>query len=215
MNELTLQQKGSRPHIRFEPRPVEDREASIAAGRKIYKDIDWVIITPPGGKDVREDHAEAWLAKIEAQSQVGQYDYEWVDAFRKMYAMYKDGKEMPENGTPLRMCVTLFSPAEIQNCLAVNVRTLEDLANANEEAISRLGMGGRALKTRAQTALSTGDGKESAMRVEALEVENASLKERVSDLTAVVNELRDQMAMMVPAEQRRGPGRPPKQQEGA
>lgn len=52
------------------------------------------------------------------------------------------------------------------------------------------------------------------MRVEALEVENSSLKERVADLTAVVNELKEQMATMMPLEHRRGPGRPPKQ-EGA
>lgn len=117
---------------------------------------------------------------------------------------------MPEDGTPLRMCTTLFSPAEIQNCLAINIRTLESLAQANEEALGRIGMGARALKTRAQEALKTGDGKESAMKVEALTLENESLKQRVGDLTAVVEEMRAQMAIMMPAEQRRGPGRPPK-----
>lgn len=199
MQELRLQEKGPRPHVRFETRPAEDRAASVEAGRKIYKDIDWVIVTPAGGKDVREDHAESWLAKIEGQAQNGMYDYEWAHDFRKMYEMYKDGKEMPENGTPLRMCTTLFSPAEIHNCLAINVRTLEDLASANEEALSRIGMGARALKTRAVEALKTGEGKESAMKVEALEVQNSELKQRVEDLMDVVNDLKEQMATMVPA----------------
>lgn len=208
MQELQLQEKGPRPHVRFETRPAEDRAASIEAGHKVYKDIDWVIVTPSGGKDVREDHAEAWLAKIEGQAQTGMYDYEWARDFRKMYDMYKDGKDLPEDGTPLRMCTTLFSPAEIQNCLAINVRTLEGLAQANEEALMRMGMGARALKLRAQQALQTGDGKESAMKVEALTIENEGLKQRVNDLTAVVEEMRQQMASMVPVEQRRGPGRP-------
>lgn len=198
MQELRLQEKGSRPHVRFEARPAEDRAASIEAGRKVYKDIDWVIVTPAGGKDVREDHAEAWLAKIDGQAQVGMYDYEWARDFRKMYEMYKDGKEMPESGTPLRMCTTLFSPAEIANCLAVNVRTLEELASANEEALGRIGMGSRALKTRAVEAIKTGDGKESAMKVEALEIQLADLKQRNADLMNVVNDLKDQMATMVP-----------------
>lgn len=215
MQELQLQEKGPRPHVRFETRPAEDRAASIEAGHKVYKDIDWVIVTPSGGKDVREDHAEAWLAKIEGQAQTGMYDYEWARDFRKMYDMYKDGKELPENGTPLRMCTTLFSPAEIQNCLAVNVRTLEELAASNEEALGRIGMGARALKTRAQAAIKTGEGKESAMKVEALTVENADLKQRVADLTAVVEEMREQMATMAPVSERRGPGRPAKQQEAA
>lgn len=210
MQELRLQEKGTRPHVRFETRPIEDRAASVTAGHKVYKDVDWVIITPAGGKDVREDVADAWLDKIEGQAQNGMYDYEWAKDFRKMFEMYKDGKEMPEDGTPLRMCTTLFSPAEIQNCLAINIRTLESLAQANEEALGRIGMGARALKTRAQEALKTGDGKESAMKVEALTLENESLKQRVGDLTAVVEEMRAQMAIMMPAEQRRGPGRPPK-----
>lgn len=213
MQELRLQEKGPRPHVRFETRPAEDRAASIEAGHKVYKDIDWVIITPPGGKDVREDHAETWLEKIRAQSEVGQYDYEWARDFRKMYDMYKDGKEMPENGTPLRMCTTLFSPAEIANCLAVNVRTLEELAAVSEEGLGRIGMGARALKTRAQEALKTGDGKESAMKVEALTIENADLKQKVADLTSIVTEMREQMALMQP--EKRGPGRPRTQPEAA
>jgi len=50
------------------------------------------------------------------------------------------------------------------------------------------------------------------MKVEALTIENADLKQRVADLTAVVEEMREQMALGQPAEQRRGPGRPPKQE---
>lgn len=199
MQELRLQEKGSRPHVRFETRSAEDRAASIEAGRKVYKDIDWVIVTPAGGKDVREDHAESWLSKIEGQAQTGMYDYEWARDFKKMYEMFKEGKELPENGTPLRMCTTLFTPAEIANCLAVNVRTLEDLAGANEEALGRIGMGARALKTRAVESIKTGEGKESAMKVEALEIQNADLKQKVTDLMAVVEDMREQMATMVPA----------------
>lgn len=195
MQELRLQEKGPRPHVRFETRPVEDREQSIEQGHKVYKDVHWVIVTPPGGKDVREDIAEAWLAKIDAQAQVGQYDYEWAKDFRRMYGMYVDGLALPVSGTPLRMCTTLFSPAEIANCTAVNIHALEDLAAANEEALGRIGMGARALKTRAQEAIKAGDGKESAMKVEALTIENEQLKQKVDDLIAVVNELKEQVAL--------------------
>lgn len=195
MQELRLQEKGPRPHVRFETRPAEDRAQSIEQGHKVYKDVHWVIVTPPGGKDVREDIAESWLDKIEAQAQVGQYDYEWAKDFRRMYAMYVDGLALPVNGTPLRMCTTLFSPAEIANCTAVNVHTLEDLAAANEEALGRIGMGARALKTRAQEAIKQGEGKESAMRIEALTIENEQLKQKVEDLIAVVSDLKEQIAL--------------------
>lgn len=204
-------QKGSRPHVRFEMRPAEDRNASIEAGHKIYKDIVWVIITPPGNKDVVENHADQWLKNIRDRAEVGQYDPEWVEVFQKMYGMYKAGLQMPEDGTPLRMCTTMFTPAEIQNCLSVNITSLEQLAAANEEALGRIGMGARALKLRADESIKLGEGREGAMKVEALTIENAELKNKVDTLSQIVHEMRDQMATMQPAEQRRGPGRPPKE----
>lgn len=196
--EIALQKAG-RPHVRFETRSEENRTESIEQGRKVYRDRDWVIITPPGGKDVVENHAEQWLANIRDRSQVGQYDPEWVDTFSKMYSLFKEGKDMPEEGTPLRMSTTIFTPAEIANCLAVNIRTLEQLAGANEEAMGRIGMGGRALKMRAQEAIKIGEGKGDALKVEALEIQNADLKQKVADLMNVVQDMKEQMALMVPA----------------
>lgn len=208
-------QKGSRPHIRFETRSQEDRAASVEAGHKVYRDVVWVIITPPGGKDVVENHAEQWIKNIRDRAEVGQYDPEWVEAFSKMLAMYKAGQEMPEDGTPLRMCTTLFTPAEIQNCLGANISSLEQLASANEEALGRIGMGARALKLRAEEAIRIGEGKGASLRVEALEIENAELKktvkaqtQKIDDLSSIVNEMREQMALGGDAPRR---GRLPKQ----
>jgi len=209
MYEISVQ-KGGRPHIRFEQRSEEDRAASVEQGKKVYRDVDWVVITPAGGKDVVENHAQQWLANIRDRAQVGQYDPEWVSTFEKMYAMWKDGQEIPEDGTPLKMCTTIFSPAEIQNCLGNNIRTLEQLASVNEEGMGRIGMGARALKIRAQEAIKIGEGRGDAMRIEALMVENADLKTKVDTLTQIVNETREQMALDTPRR-----GRPPKMQEAA
>ena len=214
--------KGLRPHVRFETRSAEDRNASIEAGHKVYKDVDWVTITPSGGRDFVENTAAQWLANIRDRAQVGPYDPEWVEHFEKMYSLYKQGKELPEDGTSLRMCTTLFTPAEIENCLAANIRTLEQLAGCSEEAMGRLQMMGRALKTRAQEAIAIGDKAGGAMKVEALSIENAELKktvedqaDRIGDLAAIVNEMREQMALSGGEPAKRGPGRPPKQQEAA
>lgn len=188
--------KGLRPHVRFEVRAQEDRAASIEAGRKVYKDVVWVIITPSGGRDVVENVAEQWLANIRDRAQVGQYDPEWVEHFQKMFSLFKDGQELPEDGTALRMCTTIFTPAEIETCLAANIRTLEALANASEEALGRLNMMGRALKLRAQEAIRIGEGKGDALKVEALVLENTELKNKVTDLTAIVGEMREQLALL-------------------
>ncbi|WP_257834530.1 hypothetical protein [Burkholderia glumae] len=195
-------QHATRPHIRFESRPEEDRAASIEAGHKVYHDVNWVIITPVGGRDVVENKADQWLANIRDRAQVGQYDADWVEHFSKMYKLYKEGQELPEDGTPLRMCATLFSPAEIQNCIEAGIRTLEQLAAANEEAMGRMHMMGRALKLRAQEAIRLGEAGGDAMKLEALTIENEELKRKVSDqdgkiaaLTEIVNEMRSTAAI--------------------
>lgn len=195
-------QQATRPHIRFESRPEEDRAASIEAGHKVYKDVNWVVITPVGGRDVVENHAELWLANIRDRAMVGQYDAEWVEHFSKMYKLYTQGQELPEDGTPLRMCSTLFTPAEIENCLGAGIRTLEQLAGANEEAMGRMHMMGRALKLRAQEAVRLGEAGGDAMKLEALTLENEELKRQVADqngkiaaLTDIVNEMRTSSAL--------------------
>lgn len=200
--------QGGKPHIRFETRTEEDRAASIDAGHKVYRDVDWVIVTPQGSRDFVENHAEQWLKNIQGRAEVGQYDQEWVTTFRKMYAMYKEGKEMPVEGTPLRMLAHLFSPAEIANCANVHIQTLEQLASANEESIARLGMGAREWKHRAQEAIKLSEGKGDAMKIAAMETENADLKARVSDLENVI---RDLQAKMSDEPIHRGPGRPRKE----
>lgn len=207
-------QQATRPHVRFESRPEEDRAASIEAGRKIYKDVDWVVITPVGGRDVVENHAALWLTNIRDRAQVGQYDAEWVEHFQKMYDMYKQGKELPEDGTALRMCTTLFTPAEIENCLSAGFRTLEQLAGANEEGMGRLHMMGRALKLRAQEAIKLGEGRGDAMKVEALTLANSELQrktdeqaEKIAALSEIVTDLQAQLALTTPKR-----GRPAKQE---
>jgi hypothetical protein len=178
-----------KPYIQFETRAEEDRNASVEAGKKIYRDVDWIIATPIGGRDVVENKAADWLAAKRDQARCGHYDPEWVSHYEKMYELFKQGKDLPEDGTPLSMCSTLFSPGEIKNLLGANIRTLEALAGANEEALGRLQMMGRALKSRAQEAIAVGDKGGAALKVEALRIENDELKRRIDDLTNVVEKL--------------------------
>lgn len=202
-------QQGGMPHIRFETRTEEDRAESIAQERKVYKDVDWIIVTPHGSRDSSENQAAQWIANKQSQAEQGNYDIEWVQKFRRMYELFKEGKELPVDGTPLAMLPHLFSPAEIANCKSLHVLSLESLATANEETIARLGMGGREMKNRAQEAVkhaNTGSGE--ALKVSALQAENADLKTRVTDLEHVIRDLQSQMA---DNPVRRGPGRPPKE----
>ena len=195
------------PHIRFETRTQEDRNQSIEAGRIVYKDVDWIIVTPHGARDSNEDFAEAWIEKKANAARQGTFDQELLTQIRKAYAAYKEGKELPVDGTPLAMLPHLFTPAEIANCKALNILSLEVLAQANEETIGRIGMGGREMKNRAVEAVRlAGAGTGEALKVTALQQENADLKDRMRDLENVIRDLQAQMSDNVPRR-----GRPPKE----
>jgi hypothetical protein len=68
------------------------------------------------------------------------------------YEYWKQGKEVPLSGTPIAdwPLATLDQKAK---CLSCNIRTIEDLATCNQEAIGRIGMGAQMLRNRANEFL--------------------------------------------------------------
>jgi len=142
------------PFVQFEVRAVEDRAASIAAGHYVGKDVNFALITPSGSHDCVEKYAEDWLAHITRESMDGRFPGAWVDYYKRAYARWCEGLEIPLEGTPLAQWPGL-APAMLKTLLSINIRTVEDLANCNEEALQRMGMGSRSLKARAQAFLST------------------------------------------------------------
>jgi hypothetical protein len=170
------------PYIAFEARAVEDRNASIEAGHYVARDVDYVIITPAGSKDRIERVAEEWLAQIRRQSVEGKYNPVWQQHFEAAYKAWKETNTIPEDGTSVRAW-PLLSPAQVATVLAANIRTVEDLAVANEDALRRLGMGGRDLKAKAVAWL------ESAKDAGKVASENAALKVEIESLKAQLLEL--------------------------
>ena len=173
------------PHVRFEIRPVEDRNATIEQGRMIYKDVDYAIITSQGGKDSAEKIATEWLAEIKRKSMIGQYDPNWADRFQKMYDMYKSDQEMPVDGTPLKLCPA-FTPSEIRQCESLHIRTLEEAAAMNEQAMQSGGMGMRSIKQRAQSMLENSDKQQAAAKITAQNVEIDELKRQMKELRELI-----------------------------
>ncbi|MBN9410835.1 MAG: hypothetical protein J0H69_16940 [Burkholderiales bacterium] len=166
------------PHIRFETEVKETRDED---GHIMRKNVYFAHVTPAGGKDVVVKDAEQWLLELKEKAMVrGAFDqaaaeYEqWHAKVKAAFEQYKAGEEMTTEGTPLRASLA-FTKAEIAQAESVKIFSIEDLAEANEEAISRMGMGGRGLKIKAQKLLETkGD----------VAQENAALRQKISDLEA-------------------------------
>lgn len=188
------------PYVQFEMRAVEDRNASIKTGQYTAKDIPWVLVTPAGSKDILEYDAESWLARQREAVMKKRLDPAWLRYYESSYQAFLKNEEPPENGTPLSRWPGL-SPAQHANLKSANLRTIEDVASMNEEAIRRVGMGARALQQRALAFLDTlksGVGAASE-RVVALENENSILKATVKDLEETTRMLKSQLDLLRPS----------------
>jgi len=166
------------PFVTFETRAVEDRNASIEAGHFVAKDVHFALITPAGSKDRIEKVATDWLKDLAEAVHQERFPAEWLDAYTRRYKSWMEARELPEDGSPIVNWPAL-SPAQVKMLLDLNIRTVEQLAEATEEALSHIGMGSRALKSKAQAWLdsSKGDGKVSA-ELDQLRQANEELKTR-------------------------------------
>ena len=184
------------PYVAFEVRAFEDRDASIASGMYKTKDVDLAIITPQGSKDRTERVVSDWFDNLEQQVRQSRFKADWLRQYRGAYAAWKEGRELPLNGTPI-LTWPVLSPSQSKTCLDAQIRTVEDLAQANEESISRLGMGGRELKSKAVSwvTAAAGPGKVTeeiaALRANLSDAttRNESLEKQVKDLAAQVAKL--------------------------
>lgn len=170
------------PYVKFEVRSVEDREATIAAGHYVGKDVIFAIVTPTGSRDVVEREVETWLDTLREGIKQERIPSQWLDAYEHKLKLFKEAIEAPESGAAIKDWPSA-SPSQIKTMLDIGVLTVEDLAAANEETLGRIGMGARALKQKAIIWLEDSENKgQNAERVSALENENKTLKEQVTVL---------------------------------
>lgn len=136
------------PYIRFEIRAITRQRPATEGGGLYFVDKDYVLITPHGSKDCIEKVAEEYFPYLREQVRQQMFDPRWLEAYEAAYRAWKADQPMPVNGTPIRNWPAA-SPAEVKNLLNHSVLAVEDLAQANEELLARLGMGARSLKQRA------------------------------------------------------------------
>ncbi len=165
-------------HVTFYLESIEDREKTLAAGRPIYRNAEYIRITPPGGNLIVE-------------REVNDSD---LHNYESRYRLWKEGAEEPVIGTHLRMWPAA-TPAMVASLKEIQVHTVEALADANDTILDQIGMGARDLQRKARTWLSAADdtGK-LAERINALEIENESLKTRNTELSDSLETLKAEIS---------------------
>lgn len=173
--------------VEFYIQAVPDRSASQKSGHAVYRDEEYVRITPPGGNHVWEG------AVTETHKR----------RFERQYDAWKKGLEPPVDGTPLKEWPPI-TPGQMHTLTGLHIRTVEALAKCPDQVLQRAGMGAYALRDKARAWLESAENHgQVAEEVSALRVENQALKDRLEQLEAAV------------AANKPKRGRPPKNREEA
>jgi hypothetical protein len=167
--------------------------ASEKAGRPIFEDREFVKIIPIG--DNKTVVTKAVNDEIRQR-------------FPEEYAVFKKGVEQTFSGTPLHQWPAIL-PAQIKLFNHFNVYTVDQMAELDDIAMSKIGPGTRDMVQKAKAflakAANTAEAQKFAVENERLKEELARQQETIAALARKVDEMGD-------GEPRRGPGRPRKEE---
>lgn len=161
-------------YAKFYTMPVKDESASAKEGRPIFRDREYIEIRASGNQNNIINRPADNLDR---------------QRFSRQYDLFKKGCDEQMVGTPLTE-VTWLTRSQVEELAYVRIRTLEQLANVNDETCQRM-VGLRDLKNKAEKFL---EASEKAAPITALQEENATLKGQVEALAAQMKELLDAKA---------------------
>ncbi len=186
--ELTAK-NGKPAYVQFHQVAKHLPKRSEEEGRYVAIDVDMVTVRQIGAADSSIFEVDRWLKQNEQEVAGGRLPREYATLYEKAYRMWKSGQEIPVEGTPIKGWPPI-TPAQVEAIIRVGIRTVEELATMNDEAMTRIGMGGVSLKQKAQAWIAQSQDKGAfTMEMAALKRENTLLKDQL----AVIQERLDAM----------------------
>lgn len=124
--ESDVQGADARLAVTFYKRSMKQEDESIAAGRPIFKEFDFVRICVPGDN----------LTEIDTYAQESH-----KARFPRQWAHYQNqvGNQEQIIGTPIEQW-PLVSRSQAEELKGVKFRTVEDVANCSDQQLQRIGM---------------------------------------------------------------------------
>lgn len=157
----TREQDTARP--RFYREAVQNHAASEKEGRPIFEDREMVEVIVPG------DRLSTFVGYVEDR-----HRERWPDA----YAAFKRGEQRAAHGTPLEHW-PILTTARVAELKAMNILSVEELANVTDNVVVTLGMGARELREQARSFIDAARGGAASAAAAA---ENERLKEQMEAL---------------------------------
>ena len=177
-------------YVEFELRPEEDRDQTILQGMPIFKDVEFAIITMPGGglvidKLINNELLDEWKHGDKRRKPPSPFALH-------AYEAWKEGREAPVTGTDLKNWPGV-TPAQLKTCQNATIRTVEDLAEANADSIGKLGMGGVSMMEKAKAYLKSANINKTSEQITALTVKVDDLTESIKKKDSQISELIEQL----------------------
>lgn len=150
----------------FKTMPFKNERKSMEAGRPIFEDVEVVEIRFAGSKDCGVFPSTAyshWEVDEESQEQV---HLTYAERFPRQYQQFKQKQQQTKSGTPLDY-VPFLTDAKRSELRALNIYTIEALAELDGQPLKNLGIGGRDLKNRAMEYLATSNHEGTVIRQQA------------------------------------------------
>ena len=181
----------SRLAVKFYKRSMKQEDESIAAGRPIFKEFDFIQINVPG----------------DTLNEINTYAMEEHKArFPRQWAHYQNqvGTQEQIIGTPIEEW-TIVSRSQADELKGIKFHTVEAVANASDQHLQRIGMiagmNPYTFRDKAKAFLNlaekVGDDSQREAEIEALRQENATIKMEAEARAAKQQEQIDAlMAMM-------------------
>lgn len=190
--------------VRFDYRAVENRGASVKAGRPIYNKGLFATIMSPGQKNSDSvQELELWDGE-----RLVKQNHAMIQMLRTPLEKFKSMESGGDlGGTPIENLpgIDIRQVAELK---ALNIHTIDALDALPDSGLQRIGMGGRELQKRARAYIETAKGNAPMVAMTAeLEKRDA----QIADLQRQIKELAA-MGLAEPKadEPKKGPGRPRK-----
>lgn len=185
-----MEQKARPALLRFELVPMEDKAASVKAGRYQARDVEFVWVKAQGGTDDVCYKVVNWLAYMENEVKGGRFPSLWWEQYQQQLVAWRAKQELPLFGTPIKTW-PVISPAQRENLLRIDLRTVEDLAAINDEAASRIGMGSLDLKNKAKAWLAQSEDKgKLTQEMAALQQTNTIQSGQIDSMMRQIDEMR-------------------------
>jgi hypothetical protein len=169
---------------RFFTMPVENKKLSAENGRKIFEDRYFVELKHPGDRSYSfveeiDESGQSKTRKSDGSEAGGDPLTDYADRFPREFMAFKRGEQRATVGTPLDEWsqVSRSRGAELK---AMNIFTVEELADVQDSQLPKMGMGAREEREKAKAFINAS---KAGADTAAMAAELARLKEMVERLT--------------------------------